>query len=202
MAWKYVIGVKKGFTREQQIQNAVEFYNFFSRYGATLESICGMLGNITQESGINPGNKQSASYKSGWGLIQWTPSTVLTEWCSDNGFVWYDGAAQCERITAEGENRIGASGTWLPTQEYPYSWAEFISLTDVYIATYAYLKERERAGNEAISERLAFAVDWYEYFSGHAPNKPPNKPPIEPADPAPAMRSVNRMPVWLMTKKL
>lgn len=191
MAWTYDIGVQKNYTHEEQINNATEFYNYFTNYGATLEAICGMLGNITQESKLNPGNKQTASSSSGWGLIQWTPSTVLTNWCSDNGYAWYDGTAQCERIVAEGERNRGASGYWLPTTSYPYSWEEFIALTDVHEATYAYLKERERAGDEAIELRLQYADEWYEYFSGS---------PIPPTPPTPPTYEEKHIPVWLMLK--
>ena len=48
MAWLYEIGVGKYFNQSQQENNALEFYNYFNNYGATIESICGILGNITR----------------------------------------------------------------------------------------------------------------------------------------------------------
>lgn len=67
MAWIYEIGVQKNFNQSQQENNATEFYNYFIDYGATLEAICGMLGNITRESTLNPANKQGNSTRLGWG---------------------------------------------------------------------------------------------------------------------------------------
>ena len=193
MAWIYEIGVQKYFNQSQQENNATEFYNYFIDYGATLEAICGMLGNITRESTINPAIKQGNSTSFGWGLIQWTPATVLTNWCKRYGYNWYDGTAQCERIKCEGEGIKGANGYWLPTSAYSYSWSEFIALTDVTEATKAYLYERERAGVEALDLRLQYASEWYTYFTGS---------PIPPTPPTPPLKLKRRkMPIYMMLKK-
>ena len=193
MAWIYEIGVKKYFNTAQMQNNATEFYNYFTNKGATLEAICGMLGNIQRESTLNPGIKQGSSTSLGWGLIQWTPSTVLTNWCKTYGYNWYDGSAQCERISCEGEGTKGAGGSWIPTNEYAYSWSEFLALTDVAEATKAYLYERERAGVVALSDRLQYASEWYEYFSGTP------VPPTPPTPPIPRKRK--SMPIYMMLKR-
>lgn len=166
MAWIYQIGTGQYFNEDQMKNNALEFYNYFADKGVTLEAIAGMLGNIQRESTINPGIKERESESYGWGLIQWTPSTILTNWCLQYGYNWYDGIAQCERIWCEGTREKGASGYWLPTKSYPYTWSEFIALTDVHEAVYAYLYERERAGVLAIEERLRNADKWFDFLSG------------------------------------
>lgn len=194
MAWIYEIGVAKYFSTSQMQNNATEFYIYFINYGATLEAICGMLGNIQKESTLNPGIKQGSSISLGWGLIQWSPSTVLTNWCKTYGYNWYDGAAQCDRISCEGEGTKGASGYWLPTSEYPYSWSEFLALTDVAEATKAYLYERERAGIEALDLRLQYANEWYSYFTGSP------VPPAPPTPPTPRKRT--SIPIYMMLRKL
>lgn len=179
MAWIVKIGTLStaNLTEEERKNNATEFYNFFSQLGYTLESICGMLGNIEQESAINSGMKQSEDSSSGWGLIQWTPSTVLTNWCNDYGYLWYEGETQCERIRCEGTGEKNCSGYFFPSvskPEFSYSWEEFTNLKDVELATLAYLYERERAGIESVSNRLAYAYKWYEFLSGKpVPPKPP-----------------------------
>ena len=192
MSWIYKIGVGTYFSKSQQENNAIEFYAYFHQKRLTLESICGMLGNITRESTLNPGIKQGSSTSSGWGLIQWTPATVLTNWCNKYGYNWYDGTAQCERIIAEGDGTRGASGYWVPTSNYPYSWTEFKSLTDVDEATKAYLYERERAGVEALELRLQYAKEWYEYLSGE---------PTPPIPPKPT-KKVKKFPWYLYLKKI
>ena len=46
--------------------------------GFTKNAACGVLGNMQQESGINPGIWQSTNNISlGYGLVQWTPATVF-----------------------------------------------------------------------------------------------------------------------------
>ena len=171
--WQYKIGVQEYLTLRQREENATAFYYFFKSRGATIQAICGMLGNITQESQLNPGVKQTSSPSSGIGLIQWTPSTVLTNWCTMMGYDWWDGNAQCERIWSEGTNTNGAGGTWIPTSEYPYSWDEFLKLTDAHEAMYAYLKERERAGNEAVQNRLNATDEWLMFFNTNPPPPTP-----------------------------
>ena len=192
MAWIYEIGVAKYFDQTKQQNNANEFYNYFNNYGATLEAICGMLGNITRESTLNPGIKQGISSNLGWGLIQWTPATILTNWCKQYKYNWYDGAAQCERIKCEGEGTKDAGGYWLPTTSYPYKWSQFIALTDVEEATKAYLYERERAGVEALDLRLKYASEWYNYFTGS---------PIPPTPPTPPTQYVKKMPIYMMLRR-
>lgn len=194
MAWLYEIGVAKYFSISQMQNNAIEFYNYFINYGTTLEAICGMLGNIQKESTLNPGIKQGSSTSLGWGLIQWSPSTVLTNWCKTYGYNWYDGAAQCVRIKCEGEGTNNANGYWLPTSNYSYSWYEFIALTDVAEATKAYLYERERAGIEALDLRLQYAREWYKYFTGTP------IPIAPPTPPTPIKRT--SMPIYMMLRKL
>lgn len=186
MAWLYEIGTVKYFTQSQMENNATEFYNYFSPLGYTLESICGMLGNIQRESTLNPGLKEKESTSSGWGLIQWTPSNNLTDYATAKGQNWYDGNLQCLLINDEVLN--GYSGQWIPTTSYPYSGAEFSKLTDVEEAVKSYCFERERAGVVALDERIQNGKNWYEYLSG----KPP-KPPT----PTPSKR---KMPIYMMIR--
>ena len=197
MAWVYKVGVQTqyAYQSDEQKNNAVELYNYFTYLGATIESICGMLGNITKESGLNPGCKQRSATTSGWGLIQWTPSTVLTNWASRVHVNWYDGAAQCERIQSEGMGQV-EDVYWIPTQAYPYTWSEFLALTDTEEATKAYLYERERAGIADLQTRITYANYWYSYLTGQP--TPPTPP--TPTPPTPYRRD-KKMPVYMMLCK-
>lgn len=51
----------------------------------TLKSVAGLCGNLEGESGFNPGGKEKGG-GSGYGLIQWTPGTIHTNWCIDHGY--------------------------------------------------------------------------------------------------------------------
>lgn len=192
MPWIAKEGVELYLTQSEMENNATIFYNIFSAYGYTLESICGMLGNIQQECTINPALKQGESTELGWGLIQWTPSTELTDYADSQGKNWTDGNLQCELINREVLEGFG--GRWLPTREYPYSGEEFSKLTDVAESCKAFLYERERAGKPMLEYRLEYTSNWYTFLSG----KPP-EPPEPPEPPTPA--KPKKMSIFLMLRR-
>lgn len=193
MAWIVKVGVSAYLTQSEMENNATEFYGYFNSKGFTIESVAGMLGNLQQESNINPGMKQTSSASSGWGLIQWTPSSNLTEYANAYGSVWSTGEIQTQLMWDEIINGYG--GQWLPKPSlgYDYTGAEFSKLTDVSESCKAYLYERERAGVEALSKRLTYANNWYEYLTGVTP-------PTPPTPPTPTKRK--SMPVWMMCRPL
>lgn len=193
MAWIVKVGVNAYLTQSEMENNATEFYGYFNSKGFTIESVAGMLGNLQQESNINPGMKQTASARSGWGLIQWTPSSNLTDYATAYGVDWSTGEIQTQLMWDEIINGYG--GQWIPKPSlgYSYTGAEFSKLTDVSEACKAYLYERERAGVEALSNRLTYASNWYEYLTGVTP-------PIPPIPPTPTKRK--GMPIWMMCRPL
>lgn len=190
MAWIVKVGVAQYLTQSEMEKNATEFYSYFNSKGFTIESVAGMLGNLQQESNINPGMKQTASARSGWGLIQWTPSSNLTDYANAQGSDWATGEIQTQLMWDEIINGYG--GQWLPKPALGYSYTgdEFSKLTDVSEACKAYLYERERAGVEALNKRLTYASNWYEYLTGVIP----------PTPPTPTKRK--RMPVWMMCRPI
>ena len=192
MAWIVKVGVRAYLTQSEMENNATEFYGYFNSKGFTVESVSGMLGNLQQESNINPGMKQTASTSSGWGLIQWTPSSNLTDYATAHGSDWTTGEIQTQLIWDEIINGYG--GQWLPKPAlgYTYTGEEFSRLTDVTEACKSYLYERERAGTEALTNRLTYASNWYEYLTGVTPPTPPT--------PTPTKRK--GMPVWMMCRPI
>ena len=193
MAWIVKVGVAQYLTQTEMENNANEFYGYFNSKGFTIESVAGMLGNLQQESNINPGMKQTASASSGWGLIQWTPSSNLTDYATAHDADWETGEIQTQLMWDEIINGYG--GQWIPKPAlgYCYTGDEFSKLNDVSEACKAYLYERERAGVEALSNRLTYASNWYEYLTGVTP-------PTPPTPPTPTKRK--GMPVWMMCKSL
>lgn len=181
MAWIVRVGTTTFFNQTEKDNNAIEFFNFFAPRGYSLASIAGMLGNIDQESTVNPGLQETSSSNSGWGLIQWTPMNNYFWWFDLHGWDWFDGYAQCEKIAEEIENN---RDPWIPTSQYPYSGQEFSRLTDIEIATRAYFAERER-GDPAyanMQHRIDCANYYYQYLSGQ---------PIPPSPPTPPTPVVN-----------
>ena len=146
--------------------NAKYIFNFFSEKGWTKNSICAMLGNIQRESTINPGiwqNLDEGNTSLGIGLVQWTPATKLISWCNSNNLNYLTLIAQCKRIIYELENGL----QYYATDDYPETFSEFTKSTkSVEYLTYAFLKNYERAGVEAVSERIKHAEYWYNHLSG------------------------------------
>lgn len=190
MAWIVKVGVNAYLTQSEMENNATEFYGYFNSKGFTIESVAGMLGNLQQESNINPGMKETASASSGWGLIQWTPSSNLTDYATAHGSDWATGEIQTQLMWDEIINGYGGQWKPKPSLGYVYTGAEFSQLTDVAEACKAYLYERERAGAEALDKRLTYASNWYEYLIGVTP----------PTPPTPTKRK--RMPIWMMCRPL
>lgn len=193
MAWIVKVGVNAYLTQSEMENNATEFYGYFNSKGFTIESVAGMLGNLQQESNINPGMKQTASASSGWGLIQWTPSSNLTDYATAHGSDWATGEIQTQLMWDEIINGYGGQWKPKPSLGYVYTGAEFSQLTDVAEACKAYLYERERAGVEALDKRLTYASNWYEYLIGVTP-------PTPPTPPTPTKRK--GMPIWMMCRPL
>ena len=93
-------------TRSQMRDNAAYVHSFFTKLGWTSNAICGMLGNMERESTINPGLWESLDYENysvGFGLVQWTPATNLTDWASKKGLARGSIETQCKKIQDEYE---------------------------------------------------------------------------------------------------
>lgn len=66
---------KDPLTQEQINANAEYIYNELRKKGWSKEAICALLGNMTEESGMNPGAWQGQdNLNLGYGLIQFSPS--------------------------------------------------------------------------------------------------------------------------------
>lgn len=145
--------------------NATYIYNYFKSRGWTKNAICAMLGNMQRESTINPGlwqNLDAGNTSLGLGLVQWTPATKLIDWCNSNGLSYTNITAQCQRIIYELNNNL----QWIATSNYPETFKQFTKSTkSVNYLTYAFLKNYERAGVEAVSQRVQHANHWASVFA-------------------------------------
>lgn len=164
---------------DEMHNNAKCFYGVMNlKYGFTLESICGMLGNIQFESACNPNawqdnNKYSHdTANEGFGLVQWTPYTNITNWLEQKGY-WGKfetyGDAECEKINEEMEN----GQQWLATAGYPLSFKEFAKSTQsVEYLAQAFLYNYERPQVPISDIRAKQARYWYNYLKDWTPVLP------------------------------
>lgn len=155
----------------QAINNAWEMYRYLitQHNMMTVEALCGIVGNVCYESHINPWQEHVGG--TGFGLIQWTPPTALTD-VFNNPLP--TGDEQCSLIINEimdNQQMWGGGARWIPTNAYPYNGTQFCALSSVYEATNAYFYERERGTWS--NSRLAWASYYYEVFTGSPPPVPP-----------------------------
>lgn len=124
-------------TAAEMAGNAQEFAQYGIRHGWTQNAIAGMLGNMQEESGINPGIWENLTpFGTGYGLTQWTPYTKYTDWATAQGYVWMDnGPAEMARIAYEVANnqqwfRNDELGIDPPVTFYQYMTDTTLSLQD------------------------------------------------------------------------
>lgn len=163
-------------SQSQMEQNATYLWGFLNARGWTLNAVSGMLGNMQTESTINPGIWQglNPSHPQPWGfgVVQWTPSTKYTDWCTDNGLLYTEMDSNLLRIIYEVENHL----QWIQTDEYPITFSEFTTSEETpYYLAMAFLKNYERPGDQNQPWRGTQANEWYQYLSGIIPPDPPTK---------------------------
>ena len=156
---------------EQMKVNAEYIASALMTDGWTLNSICGMLGNMQVESSINPGRWQNDTVAPvdptgvGYGLVQWTPYTNYTNWATSSGYT--DPSimdANLARIKYELANNL----QWIPTASYPMTFSEFkVSTHTPYTLALTFLANYERPADPDQPMRGLYATNWYNYLKDH-----------------------------------
>lgn len=155
----------------------------------TIAAIAGILGNISAESGYNPIRWQNDTIGTGgYGLIQWTPSTSLTQYVSNHT----DGNAQTHFINEEiASYNTGRMGWVWGSTVYPISQDAFMALTSPSEAAFYYLYNRERPQDPSatVDYRRSTANECYTILTGAEPPEPPDPPhPPHPVDNRPFLK--------------
>lgn len=169
-------------SQSQMEVNAYYVYSYLKHEGWTDNAIAGLLGNLQHESSINPGRWEGNDVGNGpgYGLVQWTPYTNYTNWCSSEG---RSDPSEMDnnlaRILYELENGL----QYFTTSGYPESFKEFSQSTkDPYYLACAFAWNYERSwvvlyGSEEEKEALrqkrgGSANEWYTYLTGKDPVTP------------------------------
>ena len=189
MSWTYHITNRLGTMTQQEMEGNVDeiYAQLYSNYTWSVNAICAVLGNLQQESALNPAQTQTGydinGMRGGYGLAQWTPARKIKNWLQANNHSLYSGYWQ---IYALNMNEISSDygNEYIPTTDFPLTFAEFKNSGEtVAYLTEAFLKNYERAGDEALSNRIQYAEDWYRYIMGADPPTEPSTDPPQPVDP-------------------
>lgn len=166
--------------------NAQYIFNYLIDKGWSINAICGLLGNLENESAINPGRWQSedvGNMSGGYGLCQWTPAKNYINWAKNRGYDWSTMDSNLKRILYELENGL----QFYKTPSYPLTFKQFTqSKESPYYLACAFAWNYERSwvvlyGSESQKENLrknrgGDANKWYEYLIGESPGDIPDPP--------------------------
>lgn len=160
----------RALSMEEMQSNAIAFACFFLNKGWSLNAVCGILGNAQSESTINPNRWQGdipypqPVESQGFGLVQWTPWTKITDWLTTKG-VWGNvsqyGLYECMKIQEEMENEQ----QWISTSAYPETFREYSTTTKApYECAIEFLANYERPADPNQPIRGEQAEYWYTYL--------------------------------------
>ncbi|ANT43969.1 tail associated lysin [Lactococcus phage 98202] len=136
--------------------------------GFSKQAAAALLGNAQGESDANPTADEGGGRPGfGYGVWQWTDSSGAS-----SGRVYMINLMTRAGVT-DNPDTITAqfkllmwhapNGQWIATSSYPYSWTQFMTLTNINTATQAFVANFERPLN-GHPERSAWAQEWYNKF--------------------------------------
>lgn len=180
---------------EMQNNASITFSTMLSK-GWSKNAIAGLLGNLQQESTVNPDLWQNLTVGTGgYGLAQWTPASNWTNWADAHSYEHDDGYGQLEWIDSEtipfGQwNRINGEryGFYLPFNEFIVSNESPEYLASVFFYCF------EQANDSTNNIRREYARYWFDWFDGEY--VPPPNPPELPDQFRKGMK------IWMMARKL
>ena len=166
-------------TQSQMEINALYIYSYLKHEGWSENAIAALLGNMQAESTINPGRWQSDrvggdSEGHGYSLVQWTPYTKYTNWCSSEG---YGDPSEMDSALARIRYEVANNIQWYGTGNYSgMSFKEFSESSEtVEFLAIGFLLCYERPADQSESVqayRTSLAESWYTYLTGKEPISP------------------------------
>lgn len=137
--------------------------------GFTKQAAAALLGNAQGESDANPtADEGNGAPGFGYGVWQWTDSSGAT-----SGRVYMINlmtkagiSDDPDTITAQFKLLMwhAPNGQWIATSAYPYTWTQFMNLTDINTAAQAFVANFERP-RDPHPERTTWAQEWYDKFN-------------------------------------
>jgi len=84
-----------------QLDVAREVWTTLRGWGSSAGAIAGILGNMQGESALIADRWEGdhvGNMSGGYGLVQWTPATVIINWARDQGLDHKSVSTQCARL--------------------------------------------------------------------------------------------------------
>lgn len=176
------------------------FNKMVTTYGWTPYSAACACGSFSMESWFNPSAYQGyppeipSNPKLGYGIIQWTPATIILNWMAANGYSRNDLDAEIYYLCGvEMEAWLTHNydlQAWYNTSNYPIGYDTYTATTendghDIDWMVDAFFYNRLRGGATAITtipQRKANAKILWELVSGGSVTPPDPPDPPEPVE--------------------
>lgn len=143
-------------------------WNGLTRNNYSKQAAAGILGNVEAESSMNPDLDEL--YGPGYGIVQWTSPSRGETGRSYVQRLMKQAGIKGDYRSAEAQTKLllwhMRNGQWIG-QVDPRSVAAFKKTTSVPTATYAFLKNFERAGVEHLDRRYNSAYKYYNQLKGY-----------------------------------
>lgn len=194
MAW---VSENRSLTQAEMENNANIIISYYRSLNYADETIASILGNMQAESSLSPVRTEVGGL--GYGLIQWTPVSVLQSHCTTLGYSpynsgdvqlkvidkelgtasvneWYTSSAFINNYISSGakSSMINVTASEFKTNYKNFSVADLTTL---------FMVGRERPSYDPnvnhIATRKQYAESWYQYMGGTP------TPPIPPRPPSP-----------------
>ena len=156
-------------------------YSYFTGNGYSPEAAAGILGNMYQESGVDPTKIQGNGKGPAAGIVQWENYNTksarwksMADYAASKGKDWTDLQSQLEYVDKE-LSSSGMTPFWNNIKSVEgrktgaSSYEDFKKLTDVTEATYQFEKTFERAGKPNMSRRLEAAKGYLNTYKTGGP---------------------------------
>lgn len=181
-------------TLSEMENNADIIIPFLRNLGYNDKTIGAILGNMQAESTINPELQEVGGQ--GYGLVQWTPVSVLQNHCTTLGLSPYNsGDVQIQVLAAEILNISGVE-EWYSSQAFIQNYynsgatSDMIGITgqqfidnsmnwDSDKLAILFMSAYERPSYDPninhYQLRKQYALNWYQYIEGHSPQPTPTE---------------------------
>lgn len=192
MAW---IGGNRYLTQTEQDNNAREVYNYLSSLSYSKNTIYAILGNMVQESTINPNvweSFQEGDTSVGYGLCQWTPMSNLQNYLANVGITdWQNGDNQLYMLTTDSSHWGNSGDPNAPSFTPPITWNEFkVSTLSVETLTSYFMYYWERPSYDVNINKLPYRIEKALYYQTLFGDE----------EPTPTLKR-KRMPLYMMVRK-
>lgn len=162
--------------------NIEKAFNYFLSRGLTAEQSAGIVGNLIQESNVNPSADNPAAVGGGGGIAQWegerwSGSDGLLAFAQQQGKPWNDLGLQLDFIWKEMPNQyagdVAALQAILPGASGSTSSLDAVKMSQTAaIAAQAFELTFERAGNPQMQNRINYANQILDPANGMVGNNP------------------------------